>query len=951
MTPSHAVGSLVSARGREWVVLPQSDEDVLMVRPLGGTEDEATGILLALEGSDVTEATFALPDPDEIGDFLSSGLLRDALQLGFRSSAGPFRSFGRVAVDPRPYQLVPLLMALKLDPVRMLIADDVGVGKTIEALLIARELLDQGDITRTAVLCSPQLAEQWQAEMADKFHIDATLVLPSTATKLERRITMRESLFDVYPHTIVSTDFIKSDRRRDDFLRAAPEFVIVDEAHTCVNADTAGGRGRHQRHELLKGLASDEARHLVLVTATPHSGKEAAFRALLSLLDERFDRFPEDLTGPENERFRRELSAHFVQRRRADIRAYLDEQTTFPTRQRAEITYTVSDPHRRLFDRALNLARETVTDESGGAHRQRVRWWSALALLRSLASSPAAAASTLRNRAAPADTTTVAEADEVGRRTVLDQAGDEAAEAIDVPPGSDYADDETPDQRHRRRLLELARDAEALAGMGDAKLQTAIGMVRELLADGFDPIVFCRFIPTAEYVAEHLRAALGAKVAVVAVTGTLPPGEREARIRELGRHDGRRVLVATDCMSEGINLQQHFDAVVHYDLSWNPTRHEQREGRADRFGQPSDTVRTITYYGTDNRIDDIVLQVLLRKHEAIRSLLGISVPVPGNSNELVEAIVEGVLLAPPEAQQLVFEELAGPQQRTLLDAWEDAAEQERRSQTMYAQERIDVDTVARELAAVRDAIGSQDRVEAFLRRAIPTYGGTVVDQRDGTVRIDLTETPVAVRGLAPTTVFDAAFRLPVANYATHVSRTHPLVERLATHVLDAAIDDQVDGVAARCGAIRTDAVAVRTTLLLVRFRFHLLSVEADVERPLLAEDAGVMAFIGAPDSAQWLDDVDAATLLAARPAANISPEQARRFVAAVTDGFGALSGALHEEAETRGERLLDAHRRVRDAARRKGVRFRVRPHLPPDLLGVYVLLPAEVARAGGREFT
>ena len=124
--------------------------------------------------------------PATAGDARSARLLRDALRLGIRSSAGPFRSFGRIAVDPRPYQLVPLLMALKLEPVRLLIADDVGIGKTIEAALIAREMLDRGDAQRLAVLCPPHLAEQWQYELWTKFHLHAELVLPSTVKRLER---------------------------------------------------------------------------------------------------------------------------------------------------------------------------------------------------------------------------------------------------------------------------------------------------------------------------------------------------------------------------------------------------------------------------------------------------------------------------------------------------------------------------------------------------------------------------------------------------------------------------------------------------------------------------------------------------------------------------------------------------------------------------------------------
>src|SRR5205807_1238955 len=208
---------LVRARDREWVVLPESAGDLLVLRPLGGAEDEVTGIYRPLEA--VEPARFALPDPNAPGDYRSCRLLRDAVRLGFRSSAGPFRSFGRIAAEPRPYQLVPLLMALKLDPIRLLIADDVGIGKTIEAALIAREMLDRGDAQRLAVLCPPHLAEQWQYELWTKFHLHAELVLPSTVKRLERNCRLGQSLFERYPYVIVSTDFIKSDRRRDEFLR------------------------------------------------------------------------------------------------------------------------------------------------------------------------------------------------------------------------------------------------------------------------------------------------------------------------------------------------------------------------------------------------------------------------------------------------------------------------------------------------------------------------------------------------------------------------------------------------------------------------------------------------------------------------------------------------------------------------------------------------------------
>mgnify|MGYP001159290362 FL=1 len=629
---TYAVGALVRARGREWVVLPESGADTLVLRPLGGTDDEIAGIDLNLE--DIQPARFELPDPQQVGDYRSARLLRAAVRLGFRSSAGPFRSFARINVEPRPYQLVPLLLALKQDPVRLLIADDVGIGKTIEALLIARELLDRGEIDRLAVLCPPQLAEQWQAELRDKFYIEAELVLSSTATRLERHLRMGESLFERYPFVVVSTDFIKSERRRDEFLRTAPDFMIIDEAHTVAHTTEKRG-GKHQRYELVAALAENPRRHLVLVTATPHSGKEEAFRSLLAMLNPDFADLPEDLAGQENEPLRRELARYFVQRRRGDIKAYMDAVTPFPERDAAEETYKLTDAYKRLFDRVLTYARETVL-QPGEGYRQRVRWWSALALLRSLPSSPAAAAATLRSRAATAAATTEADVDEIGRRTILDLMNDESAEGIDAIPGSDIGELSGDENNHRRRLLEMARAADALQGADDLKLQKLIVIVKDLLKTGYNPIIFCRFIPTVEYLTSALREVTRG-VEIAGVTGMLPPAEREERVAQLSTAP-KRILVCTDCLSEGINLQMGFDAVVHYDLSWNPTRHEQREGRVDRYGQPSPRIKVLTYYGVDNQIDGIVLRVLLRKHETIRTSLGISVPVPGNSEDVIEAI-------------------------------------------------------------------------------------------------------------------------------------------------------------------------------------------------------------------------------------------------------------------------------------------------------------------------
>jgi hypothetical protein len=739
-------------------------------------------------------------------------------------------------------------------------------------------------------------------------------------------------------------DFIKSDRRRDDFARACPEMVIVDEAHTCAFGYDSRG-GRHQRHQLLRRLSENPDRHLILVTATPHSGKEEAFRSLLALLKPDFSGLPEDLTGPENEQHRRHLAAHFVQRRRGDIRHFMKTETPFPRREDGEETYKLTPEYRDFFDRILRYTQEIVAETEGGRHRQRVRWWSALALLRSIGSSPAAAAATLRNRAPAAETASPEEADEIGRRTVLDLETEDQTEGVDVPPGCDTGEEPEETSKTRRRLLEMAREAEKLKGDSDAKLLGAVPRIEGFLLNGFRPILFCRFIPTAEYVAEELRKRLPTDVQVAAVTGLLPPSDREARVLELAKSPNR-VLVCTECLSEGINLQEHFDAVMHYDLSWNPTRHEQREGRVDRFGQPRETVRVLTYYGVDNPIDGIVLDVLLRKHTKIKNSLGISVPVPANTDAVIEAVAEGLLLrGKGHGTQTLLPFVENyMQERTseLHGQWDDAAAKEKRSRTMFAQETIKADEVSLELDAARKVSGSSADVASFTLDALRARKAVISEVKDH-YRFDLREVPKPLLdafGDDIPSIIKVRFEPPAGDDILYLQRTHPFVEALASHVLETALDPKIDSVAHRAGAIRTSAVSKRTTLLLLRFRFDIVTVRAGTEQSQLAEECRMIGFAGAPENPEWLKEEETDALFRAEPSANILPEQATHFVQNVIAGYDLLSPRIEEEARERAGYLLDAHRRVRAAAGIRGVTYRVEPKLPADVLGIYVYLPA-----------
>jgi superfamily II DNA or RNA helicase len=911
-------------------VLSGSDAEVLRVRPVSGSEEDQTLIHLGLEMEPVADAAFPPPVISQKASHDASLLLRDALVLSMRRGAGPFRSFGQIAVEPRAYQLVPLLMALKLDPVRLLIADDVGIGKTIEAALIARELLDRGDIERLAVLCPPYLVEQWVSELETRFHFRPVAVTAASAVRLERNLPPSESIFTTFPHTVVSLDYIKPDRRRADFLRACPELVIVDEAHTCA----ATGQGRHQRYELLKGLVESKTRHLVMLTATPHSGDEQAFYRLLGLLDARFEKLSE-AQGESRTDLREQLSRHFVQRRRPDIDEW-KEGSLFPRRQTTELTYKLTGAWEKFFDAVLEYCASIVEAAGQDTKRQRLSFWGTLALMRCVASSPAAAVQTLRTRAGLDDENVE---DELESR-VFDGSGDALPDDdIEPPaPGEDAV------------LEKLIAQAEELTGTaGDPKLRALSDHLVTLVKEGFNPVVFCRYIATARYLGKHLAGKFK-DVVVDVVTGELNNDERKEKIVALGDAE-HRLLVATDCLSEGVNLQDHFDAVVHYDLSWNPTRHEQREGRVDRFGQKKGIVRATLIYGANNPVDGAVLEVILRKAEKIRDELGVPVPLPDDGHTLSQALMKAVLLRKrdrKEQKQQAFTFLELEEAKAIETRWSDAVAKAKRNRTVFAQRRLKPEDVLPEWKKSLSTLGGKEDVQRFTDRALARLGAglePVGSTGKRGFKAPLGALPEDVRerldaeGLSGTVLVD--FEYPPAPRCKPVQRSNPLVSVLAETLLERTLAANTDSelsdpsILGRVGCWVASGVTSRTLVALVRLRHQLTAQRAGKTSTLLVEEATAIAW---PGSDAPLEGADALTLLQPVPLGDPpAPVRERSVSQALTQLESRLS-ELDAFAEKRAQALLADHRRVREAADARGT-YSVRAILPPDVIGFFVLLP------------
>lgn len=919
--PPFLPGNLVRARGREWVVQGDSQRDWLRLRPLGGSDEDVISLIPELEFLPVESASFAWPDPERPGTHAAALLLRDALRLKLRAGGGPFRSFGNIAVEPRAYQLVPLLMALRLATARLLIADDVGIGKTIEAGLIVRELMDRGEIARLAVLCPPHLVEQWQAELAERFNLQAVALTAASAARVERGLPHGQSLFDHHPVVVVSLDYIKSERHRDHFLSIAPECIVVDEAHTCAT----GGQGKQLRYELLQRLVAAPERHLIMLTATPHSGDEAAFYNLIALLDPAFAALQGQASA--DHPLRQQLARHFVQRRRKDIEEWQAEAAeggAFPRRMKAELTYQLSGDWGAFFDSVQAYCRELAESmqqgESGGG---RLIWYATLALLRCVASSPAAAVKALSTRLQ-------------GVVEVEDGLHDDRlhdGEADDLS-GSDL---EPPAQlQDSARLQALIAEADRLSGhKGDPKLAALIRHLDAQVRDGYQVVVFCRYVATAHYVAEHLRKHFPA-LAIESITGELTPDERRERVEAMGESD-QRILVATDCLSEGINLQHLFTAVVHYDLAWNPTRHEQREGRVDRFGQEASEVRCTMLYGQDNPVDGFVLNVILRKGEAIQKELGVLVPMPEDEQRINQALVKAALMKRSEARrgspQTSFDFGEAEQLLEPLQAqWRNALDKAKANRTVFAQRRIRPDEVLPEWRKQQQALGNEADVRRFLHSACARLNAPLEPARAGQVRFLPQHLPEALRLRLADEGIDAPRTLDFGQ----LHRSHPLVTVLAEHLLEDALQGDRP-VAARCAATVADGVEVVTTLYLLRLRHQLSYVRRRQPHQLMAEETVALAVQGRSNPV-WLSEEGVAALLQCQPSANLAPEQIRREVESAMRLLRAHPERLEALARQRAEALLADHRRVREAARDVG-QYSVSPCLPVDLMGVYVLLP------------
>ena len=483
----------------------------------------------------------------------------------------------------------------------------------------------------------------------------------------------------------------------------------------------------------------------------------------------------------------------------------------------------------------------------------------------------------------------------------------------------------------------------------DHKARQTLEIVKQWLKEGYNPVIFCRFIATAKYLGTILQQELQGKKGpdIQIVTSEDPDEIRKDRIQKM-EDAGQRVLVATDCLSEGINLQDLFTAVLHYDLPWNPNRLEQREGRVDRFGQRAPTVKTFLLYGNNNPIDGVVLKVLLRKVREIRKSTGISIPFPEDSQSLMDSVLQAVLGSPqargPQPKQLsLFDELDMVKEKELIAsrAIEEAAQREKASRNIFAQNAIKAEEIEQDLQESDEAIGTPKAVERFVTEALLNMLGVQItrDNSQG-YNLFIDNMPGALKSVLPEeNPIKVSFVSPTPEGYRYFGRNHPFVEQLCQFLMANSLSKKHEYGPARSAIIRCAEVTSKTTLLLFRVRNVIEAKKSGNQ--LVAEEMLIWGFSGSAEKSNWLSPKQTRNLLHhAVPSSDLSPQARPGFLENELDEIEYLhaSGILDQVALKRAEILLEAHERFRKLL--GGGKYKVvEPVLPMDLMGVYVLLP------------
>ena len=598
-------------------IVPGRAISILFVRPAG--PDSLTVYFNETEGGVGERLLFRSDEPnlslatagrpwafDAPGE--SFKLATEAWRINLAHLFDPMMAVHTSNVEPLPHQITAVYESmLSRQPLRYVLADDPGAGKTIMAGLLIRELLMRADARRVLIVAPGSLVEQWQDEMGEKFGLEFSLFSREMVEQ------SRGNAFEEADLMVARVDQLARSEELQDKLRLARwDLVVVDEAHK-LSANYFGNKVNKTRRFQLGELLGSTTRHFLLMTATPHNGKEEDFQLFMSLLDA--DRF----YGKFRDKAHKVDVTDLMRRMVKEDLLKFDGTPLFPERRAITVNYTLSSLESALYEGVTAYVKEEMNraDQLQDGGRKGTVGFALTSLQRRLASSPEAIYQSLKRRRARLTRRVEEEKlrarGQAGRRlaeTLPEVAGlrqgspEDVWESADALTPEDYESFEetvVDEATAARTLIELEAEIISLQALEEQARQVVhSGQDRKwdelsrLLQDTPEMrdaegrqrklIIFTEHKDTLNYLAVKIRGLIGTDESVVMIHGGVKREDRR-QVQELFRHDlVVRVLLATDAAGEGVNLQ-NANLMVNYDLPWNPNRLEQRFGRIHRIGQ------------------------------------------------------------------------------------------------------------------------------------------------------------------------------------------------------------------------------------------------------------------------------------------------------------------------------------------------------------------------------
>ena len=590
-----APGARIQLRDEEWLVRrvdPSADGGQLLT--CDGISELVRGrtamFLTALEGPiEVLDPATTELVPDTTAQYAGALLAIESQRRRSLPNDARIRLGHRAAMNVVPYQLTPALQALNQPRSRILIADAVGLGKTLEAGILATELIQRGRGKRILVVTLKSMLTQFQKEWWSRFSIPLVRLDSVGLARVRNRIPANHNPFNHFDRSIISVDTLKSNLEyRNHLENAWWDIIVIDECHNV--AARAGEAGLAKRARLARLLAT-RSDTLILLSATPHDGSARSFASLMSLLDPTAISDPDDYT-PDDFRDKGLVVRRFKKDIRGQVTTDFQERITLCLRQDASAQ-----------EEAAYRALLAIPFTQGGAHRGgKAQALQRVGMQKALFSSPAAAL------------------DSTGRRITVLQQGRSGAP--------------TADEQAEAAALQVFADAlRAIPPAAFSKYQRLLQELRSpgfgwTLADATDRlVVFSERIETLRWLKDRLMPDLGLKPAQIEVLhGQMSDTDQQSLVDRFGRlEDPVRVLLCSDVASEGLNLHYFCHRLVHFDLPWSLMVFQQRNGRVDRYGQkhPPQIVYLFTQAATDGVKGDLrILEILQEKDDQAYTNLG-----------------------------------------------------------------------------------------------------------------------------------------------------------------------------------------------------------------------------------------------------------------------------------------------------------------------------------------